>query len=165
MSWWPWGPARCGRSARSSWRRGGTDMCWGAGMLATHPNLNIERNAPLPTGVGIGGNADRLARPASLEQLKRCIEADPTLRVLGDGANLLVDDRGVAELVVQLNHPELSKVEWGERGRVIAMGGANLPKLITEAVRRGLGGLEGLGGIPASVGGAAMMNAGAAFAE
>jgi UDP-N-acetylmuramate dehydrogenase len=45
------------------------------------------------------------------------------------------------------------------------MAGANLPKLITEAVRRGLGGVEGLGGIPASIGGATMMNAGGTFGQ
>jgi UDP-N-acetylmuramate dehydrogenase len=53
----------------------------------------------------------------------------------------------------------------GEPGIVRAMAGANLPRLILEACRRGRSGLEGLGGIPATVGGAARMNAGGTFGE
>jgi UDP-N-acetylmuramate dehydrogenase len=48
---------------------------------------------------------------------------------------------------------------------VVAGAGASLPKLITETVRQGLAGLEGLGGIPATIGGAAVMNAGGAFGQ
>jgi UDP-N-acetylmuramate dehydrogenase len=137
-------------------------------MLATGDTLTIERNVPIPTWFGIGGGADRLARPASLDDVSRCVDLDPSAHVLGDGANLLVDDDGVGELVVALTHPAMTAVTWGEgrdQGRITAMAGANLPKLITEACRRGLGGIEGLGGIPASIGGAVMMNAGGAFGQ
>src|SRR5262249_35310938 len=116
--------------------------------------MRIEKDAPIPTWFGIGGRAERLARPASVDEVRRCVEAGPRLRVLGDGANLLVDDDGVGELVVALTHKAMQAVTWRDDGTVVAMAGANLPKLITEAVRRGLGGIEGLGGIPASVGGA-----------
>lgn len=134
-------------------------------MQAT-AEFQIERNAPIPTWFGIGGRADRLATPASVEDLRRCVELDPGLRVLGDGANLLVDDAGVGELVVSLTHPALSAVRRDDAtGRTIAMAGANLPRLIVESVRQGLAGIEGLGGIPASIGGAAIMNAGGAFGQ
>lgn len=128
----------------------------------------IEPNAELPTWFGVGGRADRLARPRNVAQLRRCIEIDPRSRILGDGANLLVDDDGVVELVVALSEPDLSSWDFdvpGEPGLVRAMAGANLPRLILEACRRGRSGLEGLGGIPATVGGAAVMNAGGAFGE
>jgi UDP-N-acetylmuramate dehydrogenase len=50
-------------------------------------------------------------------------------------------------------------------GRIVVGAGVDLAKLVTESVRNGLSGLEGLGGIPATVGGAVMMNAGGAFGE
>ncbi len=134
-------------------------------MLATE-RVNIERDAAIPTWFGIGGRAERLARPRSVEELRRCLELDPGLRVLGDGANLLVDDAGVSELVVAFTAPEMTTVRRDDAtGRTVAMAGANLPKLIVEAVRLGMGGIEGLGGIPATIGGAVIMNAGGAFGQ
>ena len=138
-------------------------------MVAT-ATIPIERDAPIPTWFGVGGRADRLARPRTIDELRACLAIDPNLRVLGDGANLLVDDDGVGELVVVLDTPAFRTVErTGERigGAVVvrAGAGANLPKLINESVRLGLAGLEGLGGIPASVGGAIVMNAGGAFGQ
>lgn len=139
--------------------------------MLTQREIHIEHHAPIPTWFGIGGGAQRLAHPTSVDDVRRCIEMDPSLRVLGDGANLLVDDDGVDELVIALTSPEMKDVRFlpaaqpGDPARVVAMAGANLPKLILESVRRGLGGLEGLGGIPASIGGAAIMNAGGAFGQ
>jgi UDP-N-acetylmuramate dehydrogenase len=130
--------------------------------------LTIERDAPIPTWYKVGGRAKRLARPRSVEDVVRCFEVDPNLRVLGDGANLLVADEGVDELVLATNEMRSWRYEDGPNGpgtRVVAAAGANLPKLVTDSVRRGLAGLEGLGGIPASVGGAAIMNAGGAFGQ
>ncbi|MFN0131511.1 MAG: UDP-N-acetylmuramate dehydrogenase [Phycisphaerales bacterium] len=128
------------------------------------PTPAIERNAPVPTWFGIGGSADRLARPASLDELRACLDLDPNLAILGDGANLLVDDDGIDRLVVALTQPAFTVATF-DGDRVVVGAGANLPKLILESVRRGLGGLEGLGGIPASVGGAAIMNAGGTFGQ
>jgi UDP-N-acetylmuramate dehydrogenase len=130
--------------------------------------LPILTNAPVSTWFGVGGRADRLAKPATIDQLRQCLEMDPRVRILGDGANLLVADDGVRELVVSLAHGQLADWVIGQpdaRGitTVTAGAGANLPKLINETVRRGLTGLENLGGIPASVGGAAVMNAGGKF--
>jgi len=96
--------------------------------------------------------------------VRACVEMVPSLRVLGDGANLLVDDDGIDALV--LDTRRLNGVRWDvQNARVVAQAGVNLPGLIIEAVRRGLGGIEGLAGIPASVGGATIMNAGGAFGE
>lgn len=128
--------------------------------------MNIERDAAILTWFGIGGRADRLAKPASVEGLRRCVLENSGLRVLGDGANLLVDDDGVGELVVSLSARAFAGWTVDKAtGRVSAMAGANLPKLIVETVRLGLAGLEGLGGIPATVGGAVIMNAGGAFGQ
>jgi UDP-N-acetylmuramate dehydrogenase len=134
--------------------------------MAVAMEMEIERGAAIPTWFGVGGGAERLARPASVEDVRRCLEMDASLRVLGDGANLLVDDDGVSELVVALTRAEMRTVSRDPAtGFTVAMAGANLPKMVTEAVRLGLGGLEGLGGIPATIGGAVMMNAGGAFGQ
>lgn len=126
-----------------------------AGELVIEPS-------PISTWFGIGGRASRLAQPRDIDQVRACIEIDPSLRVLGDGANLLVDDGGIDELV--LDTRRMTAVQWDDTsGQVVVQAGVSLPKLIIEAVRRGLGGIEGLAGIPASIGGATIMNAGGAF--
>lgn len=128
----------------------------------------IEHNAEIPTWFKVGGRADALARPTSVEQVRDLLLmfACQPVRVLGDGANLLVDDEGVDGLVLDLRG--MNAVDWpGDDGEAIVrvQAGANLPKLITEAVRRGLSGIETLAGIPATVGGAIVMNAGGAFGQ
>jgi UDP-N-acetylmuramate dehydrogenase len=128
----------------------------------------ILADQPIPTWFNVGGRADRLARPETVDQLRACLRLDPALRVLGDGANLLVADAGVRALVVRLDRGVFAQWRLEERADhalVHAGAGVNLPRLIHECVRLGLAGLEGLGGIPASVGGAVVMNAGGAFAE
>lgn len=126
----------------------------------------VEESAPIPTWFMVGGRADRLIRPESAAELRVCLRMDSNLRILGDGANLLVDDAGVSELVVCLDREPFTSIQLDARtGRVVAGAGAKLPRLVNETSRAGLAGLEGLGGIPATVGGAVVMNAGGKFGE
>lgn len=128
----------------------------------------IIRNAPIETWFGVGGAADTYAEPESIDELRALLDAfEGDVRVLGDGANLLVDDDGVDGLVMSLANFRRVTFEEHSRGRIRARVGAgvHLPRLIVDLVRDGLGGLEGLGGIPARVGGAVVMNAGGAFGE
>lgn len=138
--------------------------------------IPIELDAPIPTWFRIGGRAERFARVDSTESLRAAIELDPNLRVLGDGANLLVDDDGVAELVVQFAKPNAaalaasiadaaSQARGSDQAIMRLSVGCELPEVIVQCVRAGWGGLEGLGGIPASLGGAVIMNAGGAFGQ
>lgn len=122
--------------------------------------LQLDRHAPIATWFGVGGAADRLATPRTTEQLQQCVELDPGLRVLGDGANLLVADGGVRELVVDLKH--LNAVDIRPDGLVRAQAGADLMRLVQDTARAGLSGLHTLAGVPASIGGAVAMNAGGA---
>ncbi|MFN9064336.1 MAG: UDP-N-acetylmuramate dehydrogenase [bacterium] len=132
----------------------------------TIPDITILHDQPIRTWFNCGGVAHRLARPVNVQEVVRCVEVDAQLRVLGDGANLLVADGGVRELVVVLEGGEFGRVEIDrERGVVSAGAGVKLPGLIHEGIKAGLCGLENLGGIPASIGGAVVMNAGGAFGQ
>lgn len=125
--------------------------------------------APL-TWYGVGGAARVVAHPSGTEQLAQLARAchlDKTsLFVLGAGANLLVRDEGVDGVVVRLDDPSFKEVRMDPHtGLVIAGAGADLAKLVLETAKAGLGGLECLAGIPATVGGAVKMNAGGAYGD
>ncbi len=126
--------------------------------------LQIETNAPISTWFRIGGRADRLARPETQAQLAQCLELDPDLKVLGDGANLLVHEAGVDHLVVSMQTGGFKNIEIDDAsGLVYAGAGVALPRLISQTVNAGLSGLQGLAGFPATIGGACIMNAGGKF--
>ena len=137
-------------------------------MIVTSPSLHtpIAPLAQLPTWFGIGGGADAFAIPASPAAVGHLLADHHDVRILGDGANLLVDDDGVGGLVLSLSSPAFSHLHIDPRtGHVVAGAGVKLPKLINQTVKQGLAGLETLGGIPATLGGALVMNAGGKFGQ
>jgi len=111
----------------------------------------------------VGGNADYFIAPASREEVAAALalfeENQVPWVVVGAGSNLLVRDGGIRGAVLHLGR--LQDLVFEEKGRVRAEGGLSLMALIREAIRRGLGGLEELAGIPGSVGGGLAMNVGA----
>jgi len=127
--------------------------------------LDIQRNTPIKTWFGIGGGADRSVVLRTFDDLRHALDEDPALRILGDGANLLVDDDGVSELVAELKG-DFEKVELNlQTGRVYLGAGVKLPRAVKETVQVGLGGLEVLAGFPATMGGCVVMNAGGKYGE
>ena len=132
--------------------------------------IEHELDAPLAprTWYGLGGCAKALAHPASVEQLAAlaaaCHEAAAPVRVLGNGANLLVADAGVDGVVVAMDKPAFRQIDVN--GRIVTAGaGCDLVKLVVQTVKAGLAGLEPLAGIPASIGGAVRMNAGGVYGD
>jgi UDP-N-acetylmuramate dehydrogenase len=124
----------------------------------------FRRDIPLSsrTTLRVGGPARRYAEPRGEKELAAAVlrardEGLPLL-FLGRGSNLLVSDRGWPGLVIDLSH--CAGAAW-DAERVTAGAGCALDALAGEAVRRGCAGLEELSGIPGSVGGAVVMNAGA----
>jgi UDP-N-acetylmuramate dehydrogenase len=115
------------------------------------------------TTMGVGGPAAVMAFPRRARELQQALALRAELgvphRVLGGGSNLVVVDEGLDELVV--NTESLRDVRIAEGGRVTAEGGANLIGTVVKCCRAGWRGLESAVGIPGSVGGAAVMNAGA----
>jgi UDP-N-acetylmuramate dehydrogenase len=111
----------------------------------------------------IGGPADVLIEPDSLDSLKRLMKLINTYqipwRVIGRGSNLLVADGGIEGVVIKLGKG-LDHLEIDD-DKIRVGGGYPLIKLATVISRQGLSGLEFAGGIPGSVGGAVFMNAGA----
>jgi UDP-N-acetylmuramate dehydrogenase len=115
------------------------------------------------TSMGVGGPAAVMAFPRTAEEAARVLavrrDLDVPHRVLGGGSNLVVADEGLDELVV--NTEALQHVAIAESGEVTAEGGANLIRTVVRCCRAGWAGLQSAVGIPGSVGGAAVMNAGA----
>jgi UDP-N-acetylmuramate dehydrogenase len=145
-----------------------------AGPASLYADLDVVAELDRPLGpltwYGVGGAADVLIHPRSVDALatlvERCHRDAIPLRVLGSGANLLVDDEGVDGVVVLLDDPAFKAVEFNADGLVERMrvhGGASMERLVTECARRGLRGVEQMSGIPASLGGAIRMNAGGKF--
>ncbi len=115
------------------------------------------------TSMGVGGPAAVMAFPRSSQELQRTLRLRRDLgvphRILGGGSNLVVVDDGLDELVV--NTADLRHVEIHPSGAVAAEGGANVIRTVVKCCRAGWRGIESAVGIPGSIGGAAVMNAGA----
>ena len=115
------------------------------------------------TTMGVGGPAAVMAFPRTTDELQSALQLRCELgvphRVLGGGSNLVVVDEGLDELVV--NTEAMKAVTIREDGVVTAEAGANLINTVVKCGRAGWRGLESAVGIPGSVGGAAVMNAGA----
>lgn len=91
--------------------------------------------------------------------LKTCHESQIPVRILGGGSNLLVRDEGVPGAVIRLSEPAFCQVQI--EGTVCRAGaGALLSHVLSETVRAGLAGFENLAGIPGTIGGAIVGNAG-----
>lgn len=112
------------------------------------------------TSFRIGGPADLYAAPATQEELAAllaaCREDSVGVFLLGGGTNILVSDRGVRGLVIDLSL--LRDVAW-EGPLVTAAAGAAISEVAELAAARGLAGLEFAYRLPGSVGGAVWMNA------
>ncbi len=129
----------------------------------------IRRQEPLSlhTTWRVGGEADLFVVPADRADLGAALallagEGAPWM-VIGAGSNLLVRDGGIEGAVIHLG--KLRRLDVGPGAEVTAEGGLPLMALIRACAERGLAGLEGLAGIPGTVGGGLWMNAGACGQE
>lgn len=127
---------------------------------------NLRADEPLAdhTTFRIGGPAQWLALPRSEEEvaalIAACCEAGVPWRMLGLGSNVLVPDEGLAGVTIKLAD-NLAAVEVLPDGLVCAQAGATNAEVAAAACAAGLTGYEFASGIPGTVGGAAIMNAGA----
>ena len=110
----------------------------------------------------VGGPADVLVQPdetalAAIPAL--CRQYHVSYSFIGNGSNLLVGDKGIRGVVIEMTDP-MGNIEV-DGTKITAQAGAMLSKIANTAASNGLGGMEFAAGIPGSVGGAVVMNAGA----
>ncbi len=115
------------------------------------------------TTLGIGGLAEAWVEPGNFGQLaavvRHCFKEKIPSLIIGKGSNLLFSDKGFKGVVISLSSPDFSKIQV--KGTRISCGaGLSLNRLIRQAQKKGLGGVEFLAGIPSTVAGALIMNAG-----
>ncbi len=136
-----------------------------AKVLEALPKLEVElRGVSMAelTYLGIGGTSDllRINRHESIPELLNLLDENGVAHeFLGGGSNLLVKDGELPFVVVQLGQPNPDVVIEGNIACVDAA--ADLGKTVTFCAKHNLGGMEGLIGVPGTVGGALRMNAGA----
>lgn len=125
----------------------------------------VKENEPLAnhTTMKIGGPADILIEPSSIENLQKAIDLiskfNEKWTVIGRGSNMLVSDNGIDGVVIKLG-TGMDDLEI-QGTKVTVGGGMSLVNFAISISRKGLSGLEFAGGIPGSIGGAVYMNAGA----
>ncbi len=141
-------------------------------ILAQEFDLLVDEPMASHTSFKIGGTADLLALPEDKIQLKNLIkkacELDIPITLFGGGTNLLISDRGIRGLVV-ITKQLKSKIELIEVDSdtkiIIAGSGERLSKICRFAANNSLTGLEFAAGIPGTIGGAIIMNAGTKSGE
>ncbi|HYG08870.1 MAG TPA: FAD-binding protein, partial [Pyrinomonadaceae bacterium] len=131
--------------------------------IAARVGVRAERGRRFAelTSLRVGGAIDWVLSPETEEAAAAVAgeleAAGIAWRVLGAGSNVLADDEDHHYVVVSMREVKGTALFEGERVSVSA--GYSLPRLCVDAARRGLAGIEGLGGIPGTVGGALWMNA------
>jgi UDP-N-acetylmuramate dehydrogenase len=135
-------------------------------VLGALPELGVELEHGVSlaqlTYLSIGGTTDllRIGRHESIPELVNLLDGSGIPhKFLGGGSNLLVADEELPFAVMQLDKPEPEVVVEGNTASVDAA--ADLGRMVTFCAKRNLGGMEGLIGVPGTVGGALRMNAGA----
>lgn len=125
--------------------------------------IRVQEPMSKHTTFRIGGPADYFLQPESEQEVQKileiCIRGQFPWFILGNGSNLLVSDQGYRGVVIQL-YRNFNRISL-EKERITAQSGVSLAALSRKAMEAGLTGLEFAGGIPGTLGGAVVMNAGA----
>jgi UDP-N-acetylmuramate dehydrogenase len=130
---------------------------------------NVKFGEPMSrhTSLRVGGPAEAFATPENVEDLEALVkwswDRGLSYLIIGKGTNLLVKDNGVHGIVIVLTKclKKIDQTDTNTDGVIVtAMAGANLKTLCSYALKRGLEGMNFALGIPGTVGGGIMMNAG-----
>lgn len=136
---------------------------WQTALKKVFPDILLDEPMSRYTSFRIGGPADAFLTVQKGGDLERLYEftQDHRLKVtpVGWGSNLLVLDGGVRGVVLRLGGP-YARVRFSAEGLVWAGAAVRLPALVVACAEKGLTGAEPLVGIPGTVGGALVMNAG-----
>lgn len=125
-------------------------------------NLKINYSLKKCSSFGIGGNATYFATPCSLDDLFNLIDFAEkeflSYKIIGNGTNILFSDNGFKGLIISTK--KIASCVISDETKIFAGAGANLSTVIKLAKNNSLSGLEFAVGIPGSIGGAVVMNAG-----
>lgn len=127
-------------------------------------NTKVIENEPMSkhTTFKSGGPAEFYLAPDyddAITAIRLCQKENVPMTILGNGSNVLVSDAGIKGITIILGN-DMSGIEF-DGNLVTAQAGASLIKVSAEAAKNGLTGLEFASGIPGTIGGAVLMNAGA----
>lgn len=126
--------------------------------------VKIDEPMRKHTNFKIGGNADVFVIAKNIEEIKCVIkfskENNILLTILGNGSNVLVSDKGIRGIVLQVRTKEI-KIEKQKNAFVEVEAGVMLGALAQVLLKQSISGFEFAAGIPGSIGGAIRMNAGA----
>lgn len=124
--------------------------------------MEILKNVSLKkyTTLKIGGIAENFYIPKSSEDLQRILKENKEILILGAGSNLLINDEKKFEHIVYMGEFEDKILKELEEDRFYVSSSVKLQKLINIINEKGFGGIEYLYSVPATVGGAVIMNAG-----
>lgn len=140
-----------------------TDFLAALEQIMDIEHIQIDEPMKNHTTFRVGGPADYYLTPENAEQvsaiIKLCNKEKISFYILGNGSNLLVGDKGYRGVIIQIykdmNHIIIEETE------LKVQAGALLSRIASEALNNELGGFEFAAGIPGTLGGAAVMNAGA----
>ena len=126
--------------------------------------VKIDEQMKKHTNFKIGGNADVFVIAKNIEEIKYVIkfskENNIPLTILGNGSNVLVSDKGIRGIVLQVGTKEI-KIEKQKNALIEVEAGVMLGALAQVLLKQSIAGFEFAAGIPGSIGGAIRMNAGA----
>ena len=135
--------------------------------LASQFNLMQDEPMKRHTSFRIGGPADLFAQPRNVIELKEILKEaarhDIPITLIGGGTNLLITDSGIRGLVISTTKlkPGIRIIEQSSGSALVrAEAGELLPRMVRFTAENGLSGIEFAAGIPGTIGGAVIMNAG-----
>jgi UDP-N-acetylmuramate dehydrogenase len=126
----------------------------------------FQENVPLFqfTTFQIGGRARYYIEPSNsqdiIDSINTALDTRLPVLIMGKGSNLLISDNGWPGIVINLSKHYV-RCTWDDECRVTCCSGALLDRVVREAVLNGCAGIEELSGIPGTIGGGVIMNAGA----
>jgi UDP-N-acetylmuramate dehydrogenase len=129
--------------------------------------VKVETESPLAvkTTLKIGGNAAFFLHPDCIGDILESVvwarQNNLPVLVVGNGSNLIISDKGWPGLALEVGS-RFDRIVWDDSGsEAVCQSGVPLSRLVRETIERKRRGVETLGGIPGTVGGALVMNAGA----
>ena len=131
---------------------------------------NIKQNEPMKshTSFKIGGNADVFVKINTIEELKNilnfCKDENVPITIIGNGSNILVTEKGIRGITIKLelkNIQILDESKSKTTKQITVDSGVQLGFLAQKLLKEEIEGFEELSGIPGTIGGAVIMNAGA----